>query len=153
LTAEYKSIHGVLEGLEAPVEIDGIEATLVFVAKKSDNNNLYNPGKYTNATITKASLDDNFDLQIDAAAKYTITVAPKKLSALDIKITEAQYNKGEFTLVSSKDGVYDSVEVTFSKANDQDVMVGAEFELIIDEELFAQGREVIAFADSSYAQA
>ena len=153
LTAEYKSTYGLLEGLEAPVEIDGIEATLIFVARKSDNNMLYNPGTYTNATITKASLGDNFDLQIDAAAKYTITVAPKKLPALDIKITEAQYNKGEFTLVSSKDGVYAPVNVTFSKSNDQDVAVGYVFELIIDEDLFAQGREVIAFADSSYAQA
>ena len=153
LTAEYKSTYGLLEGLEAPVEIDGIEATLIFVARKSDNNMLYNPGRYTNATITKASLGDNFDLQIDATAKYTITVAPKKLPALDIKITEAQYNKGEFTLVSSKDGVYAPVNVTFSKANDQDVAVGYVFELIIDEDLFMQGREVIAFADSSYAQA
>ena len=153
LAAEYKSIDGVLEGLEAPVEIDGIEATLIFVAKKSDNNNLYNPGAYTNATIIKASLGNNFDLQIDAAAKYTITVNPKKLSALDIKITEAQYNKGEFTLVSSKDGVYAPVNVTFSKANYQDVAVDAVFELIIDEDLFMQGREVIAFADSGYAMA
>ena len=153
LAAEYKSIDGVLEGLEAPVEIDGIEATLIFVAKKSDNNNLYNPGAYTNATIIKASLGDNFDLQIDATAKYTITVNPKKLSALDIKITEAQYNKGEFTLVSSKDGVYAPVNVTFSKANYQDVMVDAVFDLIIDEDLFMQGREVIAFADSGYAMA
>lgn len=153
LTAEYKSIDGLLEGLEAPVEIDGIEATLIFVAKKSDNNNLYNPGEYTNATITQASLGDNFDLQIDAAAKYTITVAPKKLPALNIKITEAQYNKGEFTLVVSKDGVYAPVNVTFSKGNTQDVAVGAVFELVIDEELFMQGREVIAFADSAYAEA
>ena len=153
LAAEYKSTYGLLEGLEAPVEIDGIEATLIFVARKSDNNMLYNPGKYTNATIIKASLGDNFDLQIDTTAKYTITVNPKKLPALNIKITETQYNKGEFTLVSSKDGVYAPVEVTFSKANYQDVMVGAEFELIIDEELFAQGREVIAFADSAYATA
>ena len=151
LAAEYKSIDGVLEGLEAPVEIDGVEATLIFVAKKSDNNNLYNPGAYTNATIIKASLGDNFDLQIDATAKYTITVNPKKLSALDIKITEAQYNKGEFTLVSSKDGVYAPVKVTFSKGNTQDVMVDAVFDLIIDEDLFMQGREVIAFADSEYA--
>ncbi len=153
LTAEYKSIDGLLEGLEAPVEIDGIEATLIFVAKKSDNNNLYDPDEYTNATITQASLGDNFDLQIDAAAKYTITVAPKKLSALDIKITEAQYNKGEFTLVVSKDGVYAPVNVTFSKANYQDVMVDAVFELVLDEDHFMQGREVIAFADSGYATA
>ena len=152
LTAEYKSTYGLLEGLEAPVEIDGIEATLIFVARKSDNNMLYNPGKYTNATIIKASLGDNFDLQIDAAAKYTITVAPKKLPALNIKITEAQYDKGEFTLVASKDGVYAPVNVTFSKGNTQDVVVGAVFELVIDEELFMQGREVIAFADSAYAQ-
>ena len=152
LTAEYKSTYGVIEGLEAPVEIDGIEATLIFVARKSDNNLLYTPGKYTNATITKASLGDNFDLQIDATAKYTITVGPKKLSALNIKITEAQYDKGEFTLVSSKDGVYAPVNVTFSKANYQDVAVGYVFELIIDEDLFMQGREVIAFADSAYAQ-
>ena len=153
LAAEYKSTYGVLEGLEAPVVIDGIEATLIFVARKSDNNLLYNPGGYTNATIIKASLGDNFDLQIDAAAKYTITVNPKKLPALDIKITEAQYNKGEFTLVASKDGVYAPVNVTFSKANYQDVMVDAVFELIIDEDHFMQGREVIAFADSAYAQA
>lgn len=153
LAAEYKSIYGVLEGLEAPVKIDGVEATLIFVAKKSDNNNLYNPGAYTNATIIKASLGNNFDLQIDAAAKYTITVNPKKLSALDIKITEAQYDKGEFTLVTPKDGVYAPVKVTFSKANYQDVMVDAVFELIIDEDLFMQGREVIAFADSGYAMA
>ena len=153
LTAEYKSTYGVIEGLEAPVEIDGIEATLIFVARKSDNNLLYNPGKYTNATIIKASLGDNFDLQIDAAAKYTITVGPKKLSALNIKITEAQYAKGEFTLVASKDGVYAPVNVTFNKGNSQDVVVGAVFDLIIDEELFMQGCEVIAFADSGYAQA
>lgn len=152
LTAEYKGMDGLTEGLEAPVEIDGVEATLIFNAKKSDNNNLYNPGTYTNATIIKASLGDNFDLQIDATAKYTITVTPKKLSALDIKITEAQYNKGEFTLVSSKDGVYAPVEVTFSKANYQDVAVDAVFDLIIDEDLFMQGREVIAFADSEYAK-
>ena len=153
LTAEYKSIYGVSEGLEALVEIDGIEATLIFVARKSDNNLLYNPGAYTNATITQASLGDNFDLQIDTTAKYTITVNPKKLPALNIKITEAQYNKGEFTLVVSKDGVYAPVKVTFSKANYQDVMVDAVFELIIDEDLFMQGREVIAFADSAYATA
>ena len=153
LTAEYKSIDGVIEGLEAPVEIDGIEATLIFVARKSDNNMLYNPGTYTNATIIKASLGDNFDLQIDTTAKYTITVAPKKLSALNIKITEAQYAKGEFTLVASKDGVYAPVNVTFSMGNSQDAPVGAVFELIIDEDLFMQGREVIAFADSGYAQA
>lgn len=155
IETEYNGISGTTDGLVANLEIDGVQATLLFTAYKSDGiNKIYAPGRYEGVSLAEASLGENFDLNIDYNDKHSIVVNAKSMPTLDLKVTVDTYNLGEITLLG-KDGILSdegSITVTISKDNASGVRVGAVYDLIIDEQYSATGKELVGYKDESIAE-
>ena len=102
-------------------------------------------GEYTNhVSFSKINYSDTTNYEIKLPENYSLKIAPKKITNLDLKITEVTYDNGKITLIA-KDGIVSGEVVTVTITNYSSVSVGEVIELVISESLLGPGKELIEF--------
>ena len=133
---------------------DGDTLTMTFTAVSSGSMGLPISaiGNYENVRFLKIAYSDDENYAVEfPTSGYSLEIIPKKITNLDLKITEAAYNNGKLTLIA-KDGIVNDEVVTVTITNYSSVSVGDVIELVVSESSMGPGNEFIEFETSTNYQ-